>query len=154
MKYALLVLVMATALIGGLIFSSGAVYAGDEIRLRAFLSDLVDDPLRLNEADFRQRPDRTQFSTEVHNVNLDQLGPGRVIVTRSSDTIPPTVILLDAPITIVLDPMRGTGVGHLDLDSRFGDDIPAMEKGDTVEVWIPDRPQGVLIATGTLHRKK
>jgi len=147
MKYLLLGLALAAALLAGVVFSGGEAYAGDQIRLRAFLSTLAVDPLRQNEAEFRQRPDRTRFSTEVHNVN--ELGMGTVIVTRDSGTTPPTVIL-EAPITIVLDPIRGTGVGHLELDSRLGDGVPTMVAGDTVEVLDA---VGQLIGTGTLHHK-
>jgi len=147
MKYAVLGLAIVAALIGGIVFSGGDAYAGDEIRLRAFLSTPVVDPLRLNVADFRQRSDRTQFSTEVHDVA--ELGTGRVIVTRGPDLPAPTVIL-EAPITIILDPIRGTGVGHLELDSRLGDDVLVMGDGDTVEV---RNAGGELIGTGTLHPK-
>ena len=148
MKYAIVLgLAMVAALLGGLVFSGGEAYAGDEIRLKAFLSTLAVDPLRLNDAEFRQRPDRMRFSTEVHNVA--ELGPGRVIVTRDSGITPPTVIL-DAPITIVLDPIRGTGVGHLELDSRLGDNVPAMADGDNVVV---RNAVGELIGTGMLHHK-
>ncbi len=112
--------------------------------MRAHLSTLVDDPLRLNVAEFREREDRTTFKTRVHDVAV--IGAGRVIVSRASGMIAPTVIL-DAPITIVLDPLRGTGVGHLDMDSRLGDMIPNMITGDTVEVW---NSSGALIRTGTM----
>ena len=147
MKYLLLGLALAAALLGGVVFSGGEAYAGDQIRLRAFLSTLVVDPLRQNDAEFRQRPDRMRFSTEVHNVA--ELGPGLVTVTRDSGITPPTVIL-EAPITIVLDPIRGTGVGHLELDSRLGDVVPDMAEGDKVVV---RNAVGELIGTGTLHHK-
>lgn len=147
MKYAVLGIAIAAVLLAGLVLSSGAANAGDETRLRAFLSTLAVDPLRLNVADFRQRPDRAGFSTEVHDVA--ELGMGRVIVKRGSDIAPPAVIL-EAPIAIVLDPIRGTGVGHLEIDSRLGDNVPPMVAGDTVEVW---NPLGQLIRMGTLDFK-
>lgn len=147
MKYAVIGFAIAAVLLAGLVLSGGAANAGDETRLRAFLSNQVDDPFRLNVADFRQRPDRAGFRTEVRNVA--ELGTGRVIVMRRSDIAPPAVIL-DAPIAIVLDPIRGTGVGHLEIDSRLGDNVPIMVAGDTVEVW---NPLGQLIRTGTLDSK-
>ena len=88
--------------------------------------------------------DRTRFSTDVHDVA--ELGTGMVIVTRVSDMISPTVIL-EMPIAIILDPLRGTGVGHLDLDSRLGDIVPVLIAGDKVEVL---NVLGELIRTGTL----
>ena len=147
MKYAILGLVMAAALIGGLVYSGEAVNAGGETRLRAFLSTPEVDPFRLNVADFRNERDRTRFSTEVHNVA--QVGTGKVIVTRASD-MTLRVVVLEAPIAIVLDPLRGTGVGHLDMDSRLGDTVPDIVAGDTVEVWSA---VGELIRTGTLMRR-
>lgn len=147
MKYIALVLAMAAALIGGLAYSGGAANAGGETRLRAFLSTPAVDPFALNVADFRQRADRASFSTEVHGVA--ELGTGKVIVTRVSDMLLPTV-MLETPIVIVLDPLRGTGVGHLDLDSRLGDFVPVLIAGDTVEVLDV---LGELIRTGTLMRR-
>ena len=147
MKYAVLGLAMAAALLSGVVSSGGVANAGGETRLRAFLSTVDVDPFRLNVADFRNEPDRMRFSTEVHNVT--QLGTGKVIVTRASDMAPPAVVL-EAPIAIILDPLRGTGVGHLDMDSRLGDTVPDIVAGDTVEVWSA---VGELIRTGTLHRK-
>ena len=147
MKYALLGFAITAALLSGIVFSGGQAYAGDQIRLRAFLSTPVADPLGLNNAEFRERPDRMLFSTEVHNVA--ELGTGRVIVTRGLDTISAAVIL-EGPIEIVIDPLRGTGVGHFDIDSRLGDSVPVMMAGDTVEVL---NSVGQLIRTGTLHPK-
>ena len=146
MKYLVTGLVMAAVLIGGIISSGGSAYAGDEVRLKAFLSTLAVDPLRLNDADFRQRSDRMVFKTDVHDVA--ELGTGRVIVTRGSGILAP--VILDVPIAIVLDPIRGTGVGHLQIDSRLGDSVPAMIAGDTVEVW---NFAGQLVRTGTLQSK-
>ena len=147
MKYAVLGFAIAAVLLAGLVLSSGAANAGDETRLRASLSTLAVDPFRLNVAEFRQRSDRIRFNTEVHDVA--ELGTGRVIVMRGSDIAPPAVIL-EAPIVIVLDPIRGTGVGHLEIDSRLGDTVPVMAAGDTVEVW---NTLGQLIRTGTLDSK-
>lgn len=147
MKYAVLGLAMALGLLVWISYSSEPANAGGEIRLRARLSAPVVDPLALNVADFRQRRGRTTFKTEVHNVA--EIGTGRVIVTRASDMVAPTIIL-DAPITMVFDSLRGTGVGHLDMDSRLGDIIPDMIAGDTVEVW---NSSGTLIRTGTLGRR-
>ena len=146
MKYLLLGLAIAAALLGGVVFSGGEAYAGDEIRLRAFLSTPLDDPFGLSVADFRERPDRTRFSTEVHNVAQDvEVAHGTVRVTSSVSGVN------SFPITIVLDPIRGTGAGHLELDSRLGDDVPPMVPGDTVEVFL----DGVAepIRTGTLNPK-
>ena len=147
MKYAVLVLTIAVGLVGWIVYSGEVANAGDETRLRAFLSTLDVDPLRLNVADFRERSDRTRFSVEVHNVA--ELGTGRVIVTRNSGALPPAIVL-EAPIAIVLDPMRGTGVGHLEMDSRLGDIVPAMATGDIVEVW---NVMGELIRMGTVSRR-
>ena len=147
MKYIILGLAMAAALIGGLVYSGEAANAGGETRLRAFLSTPEVDPFALNVADFRQRVDRTRFSTDVHDVA--ELGTGRVIVTRVSDMISPTVIL-ETPIAIILDPLRGTGVGHLELDSLRGDFVPVLVAGDKVEVL---NVLGKPIRTGTLMRR-
>jgi len=136
MKYAVLGLAIAAALLGGIVYSGGEVYAGDQTRLRAFLSDPVVDPFRLNDADFRQRPDRTRFDTDVHNVAQD--GTGTVSVIANG------VVILEEPITIVL------GIGHLERDSRLGHNVPVMGDGDTVEV---RNAVGELIGTGTLHPK-
>ena len=57
-------------------------------------------------------------------------------------------VILEAPIEIVLDPLRGTGVGDLDLDSRVGATVPVMQAEDTVEVW---NAEGELILVGTLQ---
>ena len=146
MKYAVLGLAMAAALLSGVVYSGGVANAGGETRLRAFLSTPEVDPFALNVADFRQRVDRTRFSTDVHDVA--ELGTGRVIVTRVSDMMLPTVIL-EAPIAIILDPLRGTGVGHLELDSRLGDIVPVLMVGDRVEVL---NVLGEPIRTGMLMR--
>ena len=144
MKFVVLGLAIAVGLVGWIVYSGEVANAGGETRLRAFLSTLDVDPFRLNVADFRERSDRTTFKAEVHNVV--ELGTGRVIVTRTSGALPPTIIL-EAPIAIVLDPMRGAGVGHLEMDSRLGDIVPVIATGDTVEVW---NAMGVLIRTGTV----
>ena len=148
MKYAVLGLAVAVSLLGWIVYSGEVANAGGETRVRAFLSTLDVDPFRLNIADFRQRSDGTRFSAEVHNVA--ELGTGRVIVKRTSGAPLPTIVL-EAPIAIVLDPMRGTGVGHLDVDSRLGDLVPVMAVGDTVEVW---NALDELIRTGTMGDRR
>ena len=144
MKYAILGLAIAAAILSWVAYSGAVADAGGETRLRAFLSTLDVDPFRLNEADFRQREDGARFSTDVHNVA--QLGTGRVIVTRVSGVITPTV-MLEAPIAIILDPIRDTGVGHLELDQQLGDVVPVLIAGDKVEVLDA---LGTLIRMGTL----
>ena len=89
MKYAVLGLAIAVGLLGWIVYSGEAANAGDETRLRAFLSTLEVDPFRLNVADFRQRSDGTRFSAEVHNVA--ELGMGRLIVKRTSGAPLPTI---------------------------------------------------------------
>ncbi len=148
MKYAVLGLAIAVGLVGWIVYSGDVASAGGETRLRAFLSTPDVDPFRLNVADFRQRSNRTRFNAEVHNVA--KLGTGRVIVTRSSGALLPAIVL-EAPIAIVLDPLRGTGVGHLEMDSRLGDLVPALAVGDTVEVW---NALGELIRTGTVEDRR
>ncbi len=148
MRYAVLGLAIAVGLVGWIVYSGEVANAGGETRLRAFLSTAVVDPLRLNVADFRQRSQGTRFSAEVHNVA--ELGTGRVIVKRTSGALLPAIVL-EAPIAIVLDPLRGTGVGHLEMDSRLGDLVPVMAVGDTVEVW---NALGELIRTGTLGDRR
>ena len=147
MKYAVLGLAIAVGLVGWIVYSGEVANAGGETRIRAFLSTPVVDPFRLNVADFRQRSDRTRFKADVHNVA--ELGVGRVVVTRGSGGLLPAIVL-EAPIAIVLDPLRGTGVGRLEMDSRLGDLVPVMAVGDTVEVW---NALGELIRTGTLGRR-
>ena len=139
MKYLLLGLAIAAALLGGVVFSGGEVYAGDETRLRAALSDPLVDPFRLNVADFRQRPDRTRFNTDVQDVAQDE-----EVVIGTVSVIANGLVILEEPITIVL------GIGHLERDSRLGHIVPVMGDGDTVEV---RNAAGELIGTGTLHPK-
>ncbi len=134
--------------VGWVAFSGEVANASDETRLRAFLSAPEVDPFNLNNADFRQSPERTRFSAEIHNVA--EFGTGRVIVKRTLDGLSPAMVILEAPIAIVLDPLRGTGAGHLDMDSLLGDQIPVMVAGDTVEVW---NALGVLIRAGLLERR-
>ncbi len=148
MKYAILGLAMAVGLGGWIVCTGDVANAGGETRFRAFISTPVVDPFPLNVADFRQRSNGTRFSAEVHNAA--ELGTGRVIVKRTSGALPPAIVL-EAPIAIVLDPMRGTGVGHLQMDSRLGDLVPVMAAGDTVEVW---NALGQLIRTGTLGDRR
>lgn len=148
MRYAVLGLAIAVGLFGWIVYSGEVANAGGETRLRAFLSTPDVDPFRLNGADFRQRSDGTRFSAEVHNVA--ELGTGRVVVMRTSGALLP-VIILEAPIAIVLDPLRGTGVGHLEMDSRLGDLVPIMAVGDTVEVW---NALGQLIRMGMLGDRR
>ena len=139
MKYAVIGLAIAAAFLGGVVFSGGEVYAGDQTRLRALLSDPVVDPFRLNVADFRQRSDRTRFQADVHDVaQVEEVVIGTVSVIANG------VVILEEPITIVL------GIGHLERDSRLGHIVPVMGDGDTVEV---RNAVGELIGTGTLHPK-
>ena len=144
MKYLLLGLAIAAALLGGVVFSGGEANAGGETRLRAFLPGPVLDPFGLSVADFRQRSDRTRFSTEVHNVAHDgDFVIGTVRVTSAVSGL----ILLEEKITIAL------GIGHLERDSRLGHIVQEMAAGDTVEVWNGNPPVGPPIRTGTLNHK-
>jgi len=155
MKYLLLGLALAAALLGGVVFSSGQANAGGETRLRAFLSTLAVDPLQLSVADFSERegPDRSHFEIDVHGVDLGlndlglnvELVRGEVRVKRAGSPI------LTVPITIFFDEFHQTGVGHLEIDSRLHPDLPNMFEGDTVEVFIPDA-EGAIRA-GTLSPK-
>ena len=142
MKYAILGLALVAALLGGVVFSGGDANAGGETRLRAFLPGPVVDPFGLSVADFRERPDRTRFSTDVHNVVQDE----EVIIGTVRVTSAVSGVILEVPITIVL------GVGHLERDDRLGHFVPVMVAGDTVEVWN-GMPVGLPIRTGTLHHK-
>ncbi len=148
MRYAVLGLAIAVGLVGWIVYSGEVANAGGETRLRAFLSTPDVDPFRHNVVDFRQRSDGTRFIAEVHNVA--ELGTGRVVVKRSSGALLPAIVL-EASIAIVLDPLRGTGVGHLQMDSRLGDLVPVMAVGDTVEVWSA---LGELIRTGTMGDRR
>ena len=100
-------LVVLAALFAAVAYPGQAVKAAEEIRLRANLSDPVVDPLGLNIAEFRQRPDRNRFSVEIHQVA--EIGTGKVIVKREAGVTLPDVIILEAPIAIVVDPLRGMG---------------------------------------------
>ena len=148
MKYAMLGLVALAALFAGVAYSGQAVKAAEEIRLRANLSDPVIDPFSLNIAEFRQRPDHNRFRVEVHQ--LAEIGTGKVIVKRDAGVTLPVVIILEAPIAIGVDPLRGMGTGILSLDSRLGDDVPLMIVGDLVDV---HDATGQLIRSGTLKER-
>ena len=147
MKYIVLGLVVFGVLFAGVAYSGQTANAAEEIRLRAILSDPVADPFALNVTDFRQRADRIRFSTEVHNVV--ELGTGKVIVKRDIGMTSPEVIL-EAPIAIGIDPLRGVGTGTLNLDSRLGDNVPFMIAGDLIEVWDA---AGQQIRSGTLKQR-
>lgn len=154
MKYAVPGLTVAVGLaalvglLGWVAYSGEVANASGETRLRAFLSAPKVDPFDRSIADFRQSSERTRFSVEIHNVA--EFGTGRVIVKRTLDGPSPAMFILEAPIAIVLDPLRGTGAGHLDMDSLLGDQIPVMVAGDTVEVW---NALGELIRGGPLERR-
>lgn len=145
MKYITFGLVVLAVLFAGVAYSGQPVKAADELRLRAILSDPVVDPFSLNVADFRQRPDHNRFSVEVHQVAV--MGTGKVIVKRDAGVTLPVVIILEAPIAIGIDPLRGMGTGILKLDSRLGDGLPLMKVGDVVDVFDAT---GQLIRSGTL----
>ncbi len=150
MKYAIFGLVVLAALFAGVAYSGQAVKADEVFRLKAILSDPVVDPLGLNVAEFKQRADdnRSSFSVEVHQVA--EIGTGKVIVKRAAGVTLPEAIILEAPIAIGVDPLRGMGTGILDLDSRLGDDIPLMIVGDMVEV---HDATGQLIRSGPLEER-
>ena len=151
MKYGVIGVVALLALFVVAGYSSGVAKAGDELRFRAPLMAVTVDPptpgqvIQRSHADFRQRADRTRFSVEVHNVV--ELGIGTVIVTRNADTPFPATVL-ETPITIVDDPLRGTSFGNLSLDSRLGDSVPVMIIGDTVSVL---NASGDLVLKGALE---
>ena len=153
MKYAMVGLTVAVVLAGLVGLLGWVAYAGEvadassETRLRALLSTPAIDPFDRNVSDFRKSAERTRFSTEVHDVAV--VGMGRVIVKRTLDA-PPPMVILEAPIAIIVDPLRGTGVGHLDMDSALGDSIPLMVEGDTVEVW---NAFAELIRVGSFTRR-
>ena len=153
MKYGVLGVAVLLALFVVAGYSSGVAKAGDEIRLRApLIAATVDPPapgqvIQDSHADFRQLADRIRFSVEVHDVV--ETGIGTVVVTRNADTPFPSTVL-ETPITIVDDPLRGLGFGNLNLDSLLGDSVPVMFTGDTVIVLSAS---GQLVLKGTLTPK-
>ncbi|MFQ5804251.1 MAG: hypothetical protein ACE5JQ_15280 [Candidatus Methylomirabilales bacterium] len=108
-----------------------------EVRLEAELIATNADPLASGKAKFESRADRTRFSTEAQDVSTDRMG--LVTVTR-----PGVGIIQSNNITIA------GGVGDLNLDTRDGDIVVAMQTGDTVQVFDS---AGNLILTGTLAPK-
>ncbi len=105
--------------------------------LRANLRATDADPLASGHSDFESltNPTRRKFSTEVEDVSTD--GQGRVLVMRNTQTV------LDRPITI------RNGFGDLNLDTRNGQQVPAMRAGDQVRV---TNPSGKVILFGTFQR--
>ncbi len=104
--------------------------SAQEVRLEAELVATTADPLASGKAKFEYRADRTRFSTEVEDVNID--GQGRVTVTRTTTMDDGTVmvdVIQDDAITIV------GGVGDLNLDTRDTQTVNAMQSDDVVKVF-------------------
>ena len=108
------------------------VSAGGGTRLEVNLTSTSADPLASGKAKFEERSDRTRFSTEAEDVTAS--GPLTVKVNGS----------MVGSMNVV------AGVGDLNLDTRDGQSVPAMNVGDTVEVFDA---AGVLILSGTLGLK-
>ena len=89
------------------------------------------DPFGRNIAVFRDNEDRHEFGVEMHNVA--EMGMGMVLVKRHTDELQ-AMVILEAPISFTMDPLRHMGAGFLRMDTRLGDHIPHMMEGDFVVV--------------------
>ncbi len=84
------------------------------------------------EAKFERRADRVTFTVEVED--MDEDGTGRVVVERAG------AVVYEGAIRISDDS------GDLNLDSREGDTVPGIQRGDRVRVEDPD---GATVLSGT-----
>jgi hypothetical protein len=91
-----------------------------DMRLRTNLTGAPINGVTPNgKAEFRSRPNRTEFKTEVEHVNLDA---GTVLTVSVDGT---------AVGTLTLD---STHEGELELESEDGDTVPDVHVGSTVVV--------------------
>jgi hypothetical protein len=108
---------------------------GTEVRLRARLTgNAIGNLIPSGQADFRTRAGRfTRFSAEVEDVKLPVDSQLEVFVSGSSvcsGTLLGNIVLGPAPF-------RG---GDLNLDTRDGDSVPQLSRGNLVSVCFNGAP--------------
>jgi hypothetical protein len=104
----------------------------DRTRLEGQLVGTKTNPAASGRARWEQRPDRTKFNTQVEDLNTS--GAHDVKVNGVSVT----------SINV------SSGRGEVELDSRRGDIIPAMQIDDVVEVFDSN---GNLVESGQLRAR-
>jgi hypothetical protein len=105
-----------------------------QVRLEAQLFGSDADPLASGKARFEARADRIRLTVEVEDVSASASG---VLAIFANDTLV-GMVSIDA-----------FGFADLNLDSRLGDDVPVLQRGDMITVY--DAEDGTPIVGGTLR---
>ncbi|MEK9135861.1 MAG: hypothetical protein AAB393_01955 [Bacteroidota bacterium] len=110
--------------------SGGTIDAAQRTFLRGRLAATPADPLASGNAKWENRAGRMKFSTEVEDVRTNGAHEVKVNGSRVGFVV------------------VNLGLGDLNLDSKLGHRVPAMQSGDVVDVF---NTAGTLILTGTVR---